>query len=235
MTDVTAPEPLQRIGDRLADLAHLADPRPRLRGHIHLVAAFLSVGGLAVLVASATSGQAKVAAWIYGLAGILVYTTSSTYHVFARSPRARKIMQALDHAMIYVLIAGTFTPICILAMSGTWRWFVLGGMWVGAATGMTLALVALDRFNKITFALYLVLGWAGLVSVPTLIEHPRHLILVGIGGGLYTVGAVLFALHMPRLKPDWFGYHELWHTFGVIAGALFFAVNYNLINSAGLS
>ena len=95
--------------------------RPRLRGQLHAVAAVLSVGALVWLVRVASSTQARFAAWIYGVAAVLCYVSSSSYHVLARSERARAVMRRVDHSMIYVLIAGTFTPVCVLAMSGGWR------------------------------------------------------------------------------------------------------------------
>ncbi len=177
----------------------------------------------------AATTQALIAAWIYGLANIALYTTSSTYHVFTTSPRARRIMQSLDHAMIYVLIAGTFTPVCILAMTGSARWVVLAWMWAGALVGMALTILALERFHKVTFAMYLVLGWSALAALPALLGRPEHLTLVIAGGVLYTVGAILFGLKRPALVPDSFGYHEVWHLLGVTAGVLLFAVNLDLI------
>ncbi|MFN8040484.1 MAG: hemolysin III family protein [Acidimicrobiales bacterium] len=218
-----------------ADRTTLAEllERPRLRGRLHQVAAILSFGGLIWLVRSAETGPALAAAWIYGLACIALYLTSSSYHVFSRSPKARRVMQRLDHSMIYVLIAGTFTPLCILGMDGWWRWALLAVVWMGAIAGVVIKAVALERFTKLGFALYLVLGWVGLTALPALWAEPRLLLLILGGGVLYTVGAVLFALHKPRLSPTWFGYHELWHVFGIAAGALFFAANLSLVAASG--
>jgi hemolysin III len=114
-------------------------------------------------------------------------------------------------------------------MSGPWKWIALSAVWFAAGAGVLRALVARDRFKRWGFALYLVMGWAGVVSVPALINQPSRLLMTLIGGVLYTVGAILFAMHRPRLWPRWFGYHEVWHAFGVAAGALFFVVNLGLI------
>jgi len=205
--------------------------RPHLRGRLHQVACVASVAGLVWLVRSATSTQAAVAAWIYGVAGVLLYFTSSSYHVFARSPRARRLMQRADHSMIFVLIAGTFTPVCILALSGPWRWVLLGAMWAAAIGGVVFKLLAIERFPRFGNALYIVLGWAAVAALPALIHRPGMLALVAIGGVLYTGGAVLFFLNRPKLSPTWFGYHEVWHAFGVIAGVLLFVVNLGLVRS----
>ena len=205
--------------------------RPRLRGRLHLLACLASIPALIHLVAVAPTTRATVAAWIYGLAAILLYLTSATYHVFVRSPRARRIMQRADHSMIYVLIAGTCTPIFILALGGSWRWVGLGAMWAGAIVGVVLKVAVFDRLVRTSFALYIVLGWAGLAALPGLVQRPGSLILVLAAGVLYTAGAVLFALGKPVLSPPWFGYHEVWHTFGVAAGALLFIANLGLVRA----
>ena len=203
--------------------------RPRLRGRLHQIAALASVAGLVWMLADAQTPTAVVAACVYGAATIALYLTSSSYHLYARSERARRVMQRVDHSMIYVLIAGTYTPVCLLALHGSFRWVMLGLVWVGALVGVVVAALALDRFPKLSWALYLVLGWAALVAVPELVERPGLLALAALGGVLYTVGAVLFAFQRPGRDAVWFGYHEYWHAFGLAAGAVFFAVNLALI------
>jgi hemolysin III len=212
--------------------AALIDPnacRPRLRGRVHQLAFVGALCGLAWLISDAHGARAVVAAWVYGLAMVLLYCASSSYHLYARSPRARRVMQRVDHSMIFVFIAGTYTPVCLLALDGVWRWALLGIVWVGAITGVVLKALALDRFPKLGFALYLLLGWAVLVALPTLANRADLLVLAALGGFLYTIGAVLFALRRPRPVAVWFGYHEIWHLFGVAAGVAFFVLNRGLI------
>jgi hemolysin III len=204
--------------------------RPRLRGRLHAVAALLSLGALVLLVRSATSIEASVAAWIYGVAAVLCYVTSSAYHVGARSARARALWQRADHSMIYVLIAGTFTPVCLLGMAGWWRWILIAIVWLGAAVGVVLAAAPRRPLPRFRIALYLILGWAGMAAMPALVVHrPVGAALVVVAGVLYTVGAILFGLKRPALRPAWFGYHEFWHSMGIAAGALLFVVNFSLI------
>jgi hemolysin III len=205
---------------------------PRLRGRLHQVAAIASIGGLVWLLAVAHTAAAVVAAIVYGIATIALYFTSSSYHLYARSPQARRVMQRLDHSMIYVLIAGTYTPVCVLALHGSFRWFLLGLVWVGAVTGVLVALLALERFPKLSWGLYLGLGWAAIVAIPELAQRPGLIALAAVGGILYTVGAVLFALQRPGKQATWFGYHEYWHAFGVAAGGVFFAMNLAIIAAA---
>ena len=117
-------------------------PKPYLRGRLHQVAMVVSLVGLVWLVDSAPTPRARAVAWVYGLASALLYLTSSSYHVFAVSPRSRRIMQRADHAMIFVLIAGSFTPSAVLLLPDPWRWWSLAFMWGGAAFGIGLKIVA---------------------------------------------------------------------------------------------
>ncbi|MCU1499932.1 MAG: channel protein hemolysin family [Acidimicrobiales bacterium] len=205
--------------------------KPLLRGRLHQAALLVSIPGLILLVRSATTSRALVAAWVYGLASVLLYLTSSSYHVFAQSPRARRIMQRADHSMIFVLIAGSFTPSAILVLPDPWRWVSLVVMWGGAAAGVVIKVVALERCRKLGASMYIILGWAGLMAFPLLRERPGTLQLFAAGGLLYTVGAICFALGWPKLSPRVFGYHEVWHSFGIVAGVLLFAANLGLVRA----
>ncbi len=213
------------------DLQPVALTKPVLRGRLHQVAAALSILGLVTLVRAANTPRAVAAAWIYGIASILLYATSSSYHVFARSERARRIMQRADHSMIFVLIAGSFTPTALLVLPDPWRWWSLAIMWGGAVGGIVLKVAALERFPRLGAAMFIILGWAGLMAFPSLAAHPRTLLLFAAGGLLYTVGAIFFALNRPVLSPRWFGYHEVWHSFTAAAGALLYVANLGLVRA----
>jgi hemolysin III len=215
---------LQPLGQRSPDQI-----RPRLRGRLHAIATALAIAALAWLVRSAASVQATVAAWIYGVSAVLCYLTSSLYHVVARTERTRALLRRADHSMIYVLIAGSFTPVCLLAMNGWWRWPLIGLVWLGALVGVGLAAPAQPRLPHFGIALYQILGWAGVTALPALAHHPVRVALVATAGLLYTGGAILFGRQRPVLHPGWFGYHEFWHSIGIVAGALVFAVNLSLI------
>jgi hemolysin III len=211
---------------------HDPPSRPRLRGRLHQAAFCASLVGLAALVHVAHSTLALVAAAIYGCATAALYFVSFSYHVLARGPRARRIMQRADHSMIFVLIAGSFTPVVLLALHGPGRWGLLGAVWTIALGGVALKCLALERFPRLGGGLYIALGWAGVFAAPAFLHRPLLGLLFLLGGILYTVGAALFASRRPRLNPAWFGYHEAWHTFVVAAGALMFAANYILVRSA---
>ena len=205
---------------------------PRLRGQIHLGAAIASLVALGFLVSIADTPREMAAAWIYGLAMVALYFVSSTYHVFAHGPRVRPVMRRLDHSMIFVLIAGTYTPVCLLALHGFWGWGLLAAVWAGAITGIVLKVAGLEKYRNISAPLYIILGWLAVIAVPELVKRPGLVALAFVGGVLYTVGAVLFALHRPGPQAKWFGYHEWWHTFVVAAGACFFALNAYIIATA---
>jgi hemolysin III len=219
------------VADRPPDLLP-APMRPRLRGWLHYVAFWASLPALGALIRAAHDTSALVAAWIYGCSTAALYLASSSYHVLARGPRVRRILQRVDHSMIFVLIAGSFTPVALLALHGAWRWVLLGAVWAVASGGVALKCLALERFPRLGGGLYIALGWAGVVAAPALVHRPLIALMLGLGGIAYTAGAALFASGRPRLNPRWFGYHEAWHTFVVAAGALMFAGNFMLVRSA---
>jgi hemolysin III len=223
------PQRVRRSPSDIPGTPLVASARPRLRGRLHAIAAALSVGALVWLVRSAASIEASVAAWIYGVAAVLCYLTSSTYHLFAGPDRVRALLRRADHSMIYVLIAGSFTPVCLLAMGGWWRWIIVVMFWLAAFVGVALSVAANPRLPRFGVALYLILGWASVTALPALSHHPIRLALVVIAGVLYTGGAILFGRQRPTLRPNWFGYHEFWHSIGITAGALLFVVNLSLI------
>ena len=205
--------------------------RPRLRGRLHAIATALAVAALAWLVRSAASVEATVAAWIYGVSSVLCYLTSSLYHIVARTERARALLRRADHSMIYVFIAGSFTPVCLLAMSGWWRWPLIGLVWLGALVGVGLSVPAQPRLPHFGVALYQILGWAGVAAVPALAQqNPVWVVLVAQRRTpLHRRGDPLRPAKRPVLHPGWFGYHEFWHGIGIVAGALVFVVNLSLI------
>jgi hemolysin III len=191
----------------------------------------LALVGLWWLVTTAPDTPAVVAAWIYGLAGVTLYTVSASYHLLpAEADRARTVMQRADHATIYLLIAGSFTPICLLAMEGPLRYGLLALVWGGAVAGAAIKVFAFSKAKVVGSALYLVLGWLGLLALPVLLHHPVVGGLILGGGVLYTMGAILFATGRPRWHSRWYGFHEVWHTFGLAAGGLMFAANLLLIS-----
>ena len=206
----------ERVEEAVADVA--VQVRPRLRGWIHLGAApVAAIAGL-VLVLLAPSG-ARLAAAVYASSVVALFTTSATYHRGRWSDAARARMRRLDHSMIYVLIAGTYTPFALLALEGTSRWGVLAAVWGGAAVGVGLKMLARHPHRVLSAVLYLLLGWAGVVVLPQLLDTTgtTAFVLVLVGGALYTVGALVYASQRPDPSPRWFGFHEVFHSLTVAA------------------
>ena len=203
-----------------------ASAKPRLRGRIHEVAFFVSVPAGLALVALADGWTARLAAAVYALSLVAVFGSSAAYHRGNWSPAALRRMKRLDHSMIFVLIAGSYTPIALLVLHGPWAVVILSVVWAAAVAGITLKLVRIDGFSVLTATLYMAMGWFALVAIPQLVnEMPAPaLVLTIVGGLLYTAGAIVFALRRPDPAPAVFGYHEVWHAFMVAAAACHFAM-----------
>lgn len=206
--------------------------REPVSGLTHLAAGILAAAGLVILVAMALSSGSVdriVAVGIYGCSLVALYAASALYHLLPVSESAIARLRRLDHTMIFVLIAGTYTPVCLLALSGGWRWGLLGTVWALALCGVLLKLLRMDYHRWVSVALYLGLGWMALIAAPAIL---RALPVGGVawiaaGGLVYSAGAIVYAVKRPDPIPGAFGFHELWHLF-VIAGSAchFWAVAY---------
>lgn len=220
-----APSP---AGTGLSAAVAAAEPllKPRLRGVSHQYAFFVSLACGIALILGATGGRARLAAGIYAGAVSGLFGTSALYHRVTWRPAARRWMRRLDHSMIFVLIAGTYTPVALLALSGTLAHVVLAVVWGGAAAGVIFKLVWIDAPKWILAAVYVALGW---VAVSTFGQLPGSIGWLGVaglaaGGLLYSAGAVIYASERPNLRPGVFGYHELFHAFVIAAAALHYMV-----------
>lgn len=210
----------------LVRMQRLTVPKPRLRGRLHQVAFFLSIPAGAALVAFADETQARVAAVVFALAMTGLYGISAAYHRGRWSERALRVMRHLDHSMIFVFIAASYTPITLLALRPAWGFTLLALAWSGAAVGVLITVLRLERWRGVGFALYLVIGWLAAIAMPQLVQTLSwvEMSLLVTGGLLYTVGAVVLARNRPDPRPEVFGYHEIWHTFVVGASACHFAL-----------
>jgi hemolysin III len=201
-------------------------PKPRLRGRLHQAAFFASIPAGLTLVALAQGVEARVGAAIFAVSLTALYGASAAYHRGQWSARALKVMRRLDHCMIFVLIAGTYTPVVLLALRPSWGISLLVVSWVGATLGILVTVLRLERWPAVGFTMYLVLGWLAIVAAPQLAASLTgvELALLAAGGVLYTVGALVLAFGRPNPRPAVFGYHEIWHTFVVGASASHFAL-----------
>lgn len=192
-------------------------------GLTHLAGALLAVIACAVLVRLALDAgtlRHLIAFATFGLSLVGLYTASALYHSLPLGEVGLDRLLRLDCTMVFVLIAGSYTPFCLVALRGGWRWGLLGLVWGLALGGSALKLRRMDAPIWLSTALYVALGWVALLAAPALAAAvPRGGLLWVIAGGIiYTVGAVIFALERPRLRPGIFGSHALWHLL-VIAGS----------------
>ena len=199
--------------------------RPRLRGVSHQYAFFVSVALGALLVAGASGAGERISAIVYAATLATMFGVSALYHRVIWRPATRRWMRRLDHAAIYLLIAGTYTPFGVLALSGTWRWTLLAIVWGGALTAIVLKVVWVDGPKWLAAAIGIALGWAGVAAMPQLVDQAGiwGVVLLAIGGILYTAGAVVYAAQRPDPVPAVFGYHELFHALVIAAAACQYA------------
>ena len=201
--------------------------KPRLRGVSHQWAFFVSlVTGLA-LVLSAPGGRATLAAGIYAATVAALFGTSALYHrITWASDAARRWMRRLDHSMIFLLIAGTYTPFALLSLSGGLATAILVAVWAGTGAGIVLKLAWIDAPKWLVAVIYVALGWVVVAAFPELYDAlgVTAVAMVAAGGVLYTAGAVIYATKRPDPVPAVFGYHEVFHALVIVAAALQYAV-----------
>ena len=202
-------------------------PKPRLRGVSHQWACVVSAFTGVALVLAAPAGEAKLAAGIYALCVVALFGTSAIYHrITWASEAARRWMRRLDHSMIFLLIAGTYTPFALLVLHGTIATVILVAVWGGALGGIVLKLCWIDAPKWLVALTYVALGWVAAAAFPQLFDRlglgPTA--MVAAGGVLYTLGAVVYATKRPDPVPAVFGYHEVFHALVIAAAALQYAV-----------
>ncbi len=207
-------------------MRHLPLLKPRFRGRLHRFAFFVSIPAGITLVLLARGTEARVSAMIFAASLSGLYGVSGAYHCGNWSARAERVMRHLDHSMIFVLIAGSYTPITLLALRPAWGISLLALAWAGAAVGVMITALRLEQWRRVGFVMYLGLGWLVAIAVPQLIRSlsTPEFLLLGAGGLLYTLGAVVLATNHPDPNPLIFGYHEVWHSFVVGAGACHYAL-----------
>lgn len=202
----------------------IKDPFPAIS---HAVGALLSVGALiALLILAAGRPRLTAAVAIYGASMVILYTASALTHAIRCSPRASLRLDQFDYAAIYLLIAGTYTPMCLGPLWGAWGRSLLAGEWALAACGIFSVLFMHGRASWVRVLVYVLMGWLGFVRVD-LIWHAlsaNGLAWLLAGGVMYSVGAVVFTLNRPRLWPGRFGAHDLWHMMVLAGSACHFAV-----------
>ncbi|MGW0067050.1 PAQR family membrane homeostasis protein TrhA [Streptosporangium sandarakinum] len=193
--------------------------KPRLRGWLHAGALPVAIIAGYVLVALGPTLQARLAAAVYAITSGLLFGVSATYHRGTLSPRLEGVLRRLDHANIYLIIAGTYTPFALLALDGPARVVVLAVIWTGAVAGVLFRVLWISAPRLLSTTLYIALGWTAVFVLPQLLSGAgvAAVALVIAGGVLYTAGGVVYGLRRPDPSPRWFGFHEVFHAFTVAA------------------
>ncbi|WP_017536647.1 PAQR family membrane homeostasis protein TrhA [Nocardiopsis halophila] len=193
--------------------------KPRLRGWLHLGTAPPALAAGIVLVCLAPTTAARVCAAVYASTAVLLFSTSAVYHVGRWSSGAVAVLRRMDHANIYLIIAGTYTPFVVLVLQDPLRTAMTALIWGGAVAGVLFKMFWLNAPRWLSTALYLAIGWVAVLFVPQLVHglHPAAWILVLAGGLLYSAGAVVYGLKRPDPAPRWFGFHEVFHSLTIAA------------------
>ncbi len=194
--------------------------RPSLRGVFHEWAFFAALAAGAMLVVVADGALATFSSWIYAATLVAMFGASALYHRFPWQNAARRLWaRRLDHSMIFVFIAGSYTPFALLCFEGTTQWLVLVMVWAGAALGLFLELVWIDSPRWLTAVAYLAVGWVGILAIPQFFSEIgiAGSVLLLVGAGFYTVGAVVYATKWPNPIPRLVGFHEVFHLLVVAA------------------
>ena len=194
-------------------------PKPKLRGWLHAVMFPIAVGAGIVLVASAATNEARITAAIFAMTAALLFGTSALFHRGSWSPRVAGRLRRLDHSNIYLIIAGTYTPFAVLALPPGKGRSLLLIVWIGALAGVIFRVFWVGAPRWLYTTVYVVIGWVAVFYLPDLIDGAgvTVVILIAVGGILYSLGAVIYGLRRPNPSPQWFGFHEVFHALTVAA------------------
>jgi hemolysin III len=205
--------------------------KPSLRGYLHQEAFFLALGACSLLIAKSTNQTSFAASCVYTFGVLVLFGVSAIYHRPHWDPKPRALMKRLDHSAIFIMIAGTFTPLCLLALPEGDGHHLLVVIWSTAVLGVLQSIFWVKAPKWFTALFYIAAGWLVFPYLGEIKESlgSNNLSLIIAGGLVDTVGGLFYALRRPKLNPAVFGYHELFHLFTVIGTALHFAVIYQLI------
>jgi len=189
----------------------------------HLIGALLSIAGLVLLVYYAATGATTwhvVTFTVFGISLILLYSASTVYHTLIVSDKVTRVLRKIDHMMIYILIAGTYTPICLIPLRGAWGWSLFGSIWGIAVIGIVLTGLWLDAPRWLSTTFYAIMGWLVIIAFLPLIKalSAEAMGWLVAGGIIYTIGAVIYGTKWPKINWKFFGFHEIFHLF-VMAGS----------------
>lgn len=208
--------------------------KPVLRGVLHEVAAFVAAVAGGILVLNASGPRARIGAIVYGISLVGLFAVSAIYHRPTWPDRVRRVLRRVDHSAIFLLIAGTYTPFAFL-LENRAGWVMLGVVWAGAVVGIVLSIAWVGAPKVLIAAVCVLLGWAALPVLPALKAAlgTGAVVLLALGGIVYSLGAVVYAAGRPNPFPRVFGYHEVFHALVIAAAACHFAVVARAVRAIG--
>jgi len=204
----------------------VADVKPRLRGWLHLVTAPLTLAAGAVLIALSPTASTRIGSGLFVATALVLFTVSGIYHRGTWSPKTWALLRRFDHSNIFLLIAGSYTPFTLMLLEGRDRVVLLSIVWTGAILGVLFRIFWTAAPRWLYVPIYMALGWAAVFFVPDFARGSQTLgvgigttvlVLVVAGGALYTLGGVVYGLKRPNPVPHVFGFHEVFHTFTILA------------------
>jgi len=209
------------LGDKLAEI------KPKLRGWLHLGTAPLALAGGIVLIALSPTTLTRVGSVVFTLSAILLFTVSAIYHTGTWSPRTWAFLRRFDHSNVFILIAGSYTPITLMLLDGSQRVALLATVWTAAILGVLFRVFWTDAPRWLYTPIYIAMGWAAVFFIPGFIDGASSrlgtgmaisvLVLIASGGILYTLGGATYGFKFPNPSPKYFGFHEVFHAFTVLA------------------
>jgi hemolysin III len=215
---------LDQLQDAVADLT--AEIKPKLRGWLHLATAPLTLAAGIVLVVMSPTTATRIGSALFIGSALVLFTVSAVYHTGTWSPRVWAFLRRFDHSNIFLLIAGSYTPFALLLLEGTERVVLLSTVWTGAILGVAFRFFWTDAPRWLYVPLYIALGWAAIFFLPSFLDGANRLgvgigtatfVMIVVGGALYTFGGVVYGFKRPDPWPRWFGFHEVFHTFTILA------------------
>jgi len=199
--------------------------KPKLRGWLHAVMFPIAVIGGFVLVANATTVEGQISVAIFSFTAALLFGTSALFHRGTWSPGVKGVLRRMDHSNIYLIIAGTYTPFAVLALPPSEGRVLLLIVWIGAFTGVVFRVFWVGAPRWLYTSLYVLIGWVAIFFLPGLVAGAgvTAVVLIALGGVFYTIGAVVYGLKRPDPFPEWFGFHEVFHTLTIAAFTVHYA------------
>ena len=211
--------------DTLAE--SVAEVKPKLRGWMHLATAPLTLAGGIVLVILSPDATTRWGSALFSASALVLFTVSAIYHTGSWSPRVWALLRRFDHANIFVLIAGSYTPLTLILLEGTQRTMLLTTVWTCALLGVLFRVFWTDAPRWLYTPIYIAMGWVAIVFLPDFAQGAYDrlggdigtavMVLIAAGGALYTLGGVVYGFQRPNPWPRWFGFHEVFHTFTILA------------------